>query len=62
MFTVGAGAIHVVGTKEQVADKLAFLYDGGLDGVLIIMQDYLGDTQRFARDIIPLLRERGVVA
>ena len=62
MFTVGAGAIHVVGTKEQVADKLAFLYDGGLDGVLIIMQDYLGDAQRFARDIIPLLRERGVVA
>ena len=51
-----------MGTKEQVADKLAFLYDGGLDGVLIIMQDYLGNAQRFARDIIPLLRERGVVA
>lgn len=61
MFTVGAGAVHVVGTAEQVAEKLFQLYDGGLDGVLMIFQAYLNDTQRFAREISPLLREMGAI-
>ena len=61
MFTVGAGAVHVVGTAEQVAEKLKQLYDGGLDAVLMVLQAYLNDTQRFAREVSPLLREMGVI-
>lgn len=61
MFTVGAGAVHVVGTREQVAEKLKSLHDGGLDGVLMIFQAYLRDTQAFEREIMPLLREMGVI-
>ena len=62
MFTVGAGAVHVVGTREQVAEKLKLLHDGGLDAVLMVMQNFLGDTQAFERDIMPILREMGVIA
>lgn len=62
MLTVGAGAVHVVGTPEQVADKLAGLHRSGIDAVLMVLQDYLGDTQRFARDIAPLLRDNGTLA
>ena len=61
MFTVGAGAVHAVGTKEQVAEKLKTLYDAGIDGVLMVFQAYLNDTRRFARDISPILREMGVI-
>ena len=61
MMTVGAGAVHVVGTAEQVALKLKALHDGGLDAVLMVFQAYLDDTRRFAREILPLLRELGVV-
>jgi dimethylsulfone monooxygenase len=62
MFTVGAGAVHVVGTAEQVANKLKLLYDGGLDAVLMVLQNFLGDTQAFERDIMPILRDMGVIA
>ncbi|MGR8918217.1 MAG: LLM class flavin-dependent oxidoreductase [Gammaproteobacteria bacterium] len=62
MFTVGAGAVHCVGTAEQVAEKLKSLYDAGIDGVLMVLQAYLEDTQRFAREVAPLLREMGVIA
>ena len=58
--TLGAGAYPIVGTAEQVASKLKALYDIGLDGVLMVFQAYLADTQRFQRDIMPLLRELGV--
>ena len=61
MFTVGAGAVHVVGTAEQVAEKLVNLHAGGLDAVLMVFQAYLADTDRFASDISPLLREAGVL-
>ncbi len=61
MFTVGAGAVHAIGTKEQVAEKLKTLYDAGIDGVLMVFQAYLNDTRRFARDISPILREMGVI-
>ncbi|MGE0484000.1 MAG: LLM class flavin-dependent oxidoreductase [Gammaproteobacteria bacterium] len=60
MMSVGAGAVHVVGTAEDVAVKLKALHDGGLDAVLMVFQGYLDDTRRFAREVLPLLREMGV--
>ena len=59
---LGAGALPLIGTAEQVASKLAALYAGGLDGLLMVFQAYLDDTVRFERDISPLLREMGVLA
>ena len=61
MLTVGAGAVHVTGTARDVAEKLAALHAGGLDAVLMVFQAYLRDTERFAREVMPLLREMGVI-
>lgn len=61
MLTVGAGAVHVVGTREDVALKLKALHDAGINGVLMVFQAFLQDTQRFTREIAPLLREMDVI-
>ncbi|MSQ47294.1 MAG: LLM class flavin-dependent oxidoreductase [Deltaproteobacteria bacterium] len=62
MFTLGAGALPVVGTAEQVALKLKRLHDLGMDGVLMVFLSYHEDTVRFGKEIMPLLRQMGVVA
>jgi alkanesulfonate monooxygenase SsuD/methylene tetrahydromethanopterin reductase-like flavin-dependent oxidoreductase (luciferase family) len=62
MFTLGAGALPVIGTAEQVAEKLKRLYDLGMDGVLFCFLDYHDDTVRFGKEIVPLLRQMGVVS
>ncbi len=60
MFAFGAGAIPIVGTKEQVAEKLALLHRTGVDAVLMCFFDYLEDTIRFEHEIQPLLKQLGV--
>ena len=49
-----------MGSKERVAETLKELYDGGMDGFLMVMLDYYQDTLRFEREILPLLRQMGV--
>lgn len=61
MMVLGAGALPLIGTAEQVALKLKALHDSGLDAVLMVFQAYHDDTCRFAREISPLLREMGVI-
>ena len=61
MFALGAGALPVVGTADQVAEKLKQLYDCGMDGVLFCFLDYLDDTIRFGKEIAPLLRQMELV-
>ncbi len=60
MMVLGAGALPVVGTARQVAEKLAALHAGGLDGLLMVFQAYYEDTLRFEREVLPILREMGV--
>jgi dimethylsulfone monooxygenase len=60
MLALGAGAMPIIGTGEQVAEKLAELYFDGLDGVLMCFLSYLEDTQRFRNEILPLLQQLGV--
>jgi len=60
-FSFGAGSLPLLGTAADVADGLATLHRAGIDGVLMSYHDYLGDTPRFAADIVPLLRERAVL-
>ncbi len=62
MFTLGAGAFPVIGTAEDVALKLKEMRDVGLDGVLMVYQAYQRDTRRFQKEIMPLLREMGVLS
>ncbi len=61
MLVIGGGALSIVGTAEQVAERLARLYKLGLDGVLLIFLSYLEDTARFGEEIVPLLKQIGVV-
>ncbi len=61
MFTLGAGALPVIGTAEQVALKLKRLYELGIDGVLMCFLAYYEDTVRFGQEIVPLLKQMGVV-
>jgi alkanesulfonate monooxygenase SsuD/methylene tetrahydromethanopterin reductase-like flavin-dependent oxidoreductase (luciferase family) len=62
MFTLGADALPVIGTSEQVALKLKRLYELGMDGVLIAFLSYYEDTVRFGKEIAPLLKQMGVLA
>ena len=62
MYAFGGGALPLVGTREQVAEQLKVLYDGGMDGFLMVLLDYYQDTLRFEREILPLLRQMGVRA
>ncbi|MGE3774009.1 MAG: LLM class flavin-dependent oxidoreductase [Gammaproteobacteria bacterium] len=59
-FSFGAGSLPLLGTAIDVADGLAELHARGIDGVLMSYHDYLGDTTRFASEVLPLLRARGV--
>jgi alkanesulfonate monooxygenase SsuD/methylene tetrahydromethanopterin reductase-like flavin-dependent oxidoreductase (luciferase family) len=61
MFTLGAGALPLIGTAEQVALKLQRLHALGMDGVLLCFLSYYEDTVRFGQDIVPLLRQMGVI-
>lgn len=61
MLTLGAGAYPVIGTAEDVANQLGEIHSAGLDGVLMVFQAYHRDTLRFAREVMPLLRERSIV-
>lgn len=60
MYAFGGGALPLVGSREQVAEQLKALYDGGMDGFLMVMLDYYQDTLRFEREILPLLRQMGL--
>ncbi len=61
MIALGAGAMPIVGDPEQVADGLAALFHAGIDGALMSYPDYLADTEHLGRELVPRLRERGVL-
>ncbi|MGF3053345.1 NtaA/DmoA family FMN-dependent monooxygenase [Microbacterium sp. YY-03] len=56
----GVGARPIVGTPEQVADKMIELADGGdLDGFLFAPTIPPASTKDFVEHVLPILRERG---
>ncbi len=61
MLASSGGAIHIMGTAEDVTDGLTKLYEAGVDAVMLTFQDYLRDLKRFQREIAPRLISRGVV-
>lgn len=59
-YAFGAGALPIVGTRDTVANTLRGLYEVGVDGVLFCFHDFLEDTRRFAREVVPLMKEIGI--
>lgn len=59
-FAAGAGGFPLVGTAEQIAEKLHMLSTAGLDGVLFTWVDYLDGIERFNREVMPLLEQSGL--
>lgn len=59
----GVGARPVVGTPEQIADRMMDLAEGAdLDGFLFSPVIPPASTRDFIEHVLPILRERGVIA
>lgn len=51
---------RVVGTPEQIADRLQEWQDAGVDGINVINWVIPGSFEEFADRVLPVLRERGL--
>jgi FMNH2-dependent dimethyl sulfone monooxygenase len=54
------GNMQIVGTPEQVVEKMLKLHDCGIDGVQVNFYDYLPDLEYFGERVIPLMKEAGL--
>ncbi|OWO92864.1 monooxygenase [Rhizobium esperanzae] len=59
-FIAGWGGYPIVGTPEQVADKLVALSNTGVDGALLTMVDYNEELPFFNDRVMPLLKQAGL--
>lgn len=57
---MSAGSAAVIGTPEQVAEKIAGFQQAGVDALFLGFHDYLHELPYFAEKVLPLLEERGV--
>lgn len=56
----GYGGLGLVGTAEQIAERLKALSDAGIDGVSLHWVDYLDGMSRFNSRVLPLLEQEGL--
>jgi dimethylsulfone monooxygenase len=54
------GHLHVVGSWDDVAEKLERLHAAGIDGIQLTFYDYLPELELFATHIVPRLEKRGL--
>jgi dimethylsulfone monooxygenase len=59
-FIAGWGGYPLVGTADQIADKLANLSRLGLDGTLLNFARYEEQLTRFTKEVIPRLEAKGL--
>jgi FMNH2-dependent dimethyl sulfone monooxygenase len=57
---VGMGGYPLVGTAEEIAERLLQLSDAGLDGLLLSWLDFADGMDRFNRQVMPELVSAGV--
>ncbi|WP_311269503.1 LLM class flavin-dependent oxidoreductase [Sphingobium sp. WCS2017Hpa-17] len=57
---LSAGADALVGTPEQIAERIAGFHDAGIDALFLGFHDYLAELPFFAERVLPLLEERGL--
>lgn len=54
------GNIQIIGSPEQVADKLIRLKQAGIDGVQLAFFDFKPDLDFFGEAVLPLLKQAGL--
>jgi FMNH2-dependent dimethyl sulfone monooxygenase len=54
------GNIEIIGSPEQVVEKLIGLKKAGIDGVQLNFYDFREDLEYFATRILPLMKEAGL--
>ena len=59
-FIGGFGGVPMVGTKEQVVERLAMMAEAGLDGVLLSWPNYIDGMREFQEVTYPLLVQTGL--
>ena len=58
--TVGHGGFPLVGTPEQVADKICALHEAGFRGTTLSFFDYVKEFPYFRDEVLPILKARGI--
>mgnify|MGYP001352881609 CR=1 FL=1 len=61
-FAAGGGGNQLVGTADHIAERLTRLSQSGLDGILFTYVDFVDGMNRFNRDVLPILEQRGLRA
>jgi len=59
-FIAGWGGFPVVGSKEQVVDKLALLSKAGFDGAVLSWARYVDEMREFQTETLPLMVQAGL--
>lgn len=54
------GNMQMVGTPEQVVEKMLKLHECGIDGIQVNFYDYLPDLEYFGKRVLPLMKEAGL--
>lgn len=57
---VAAGGPPVLGSAEEIADKLCEISERGIDGVLLSWFDFEDGLNRFNEEVLPILEKRGL--
>lgn len=59
-FILGYGGYPLIGTPEQVVEKMQDLYNAGVDGMMVGFLDYAEELPYFGEKVMPLMREAGL--
>ena len=59
-FIAGWGGYPLVGTPEQVVDKMQAVHEMGIEGFILSWLDYFEELKYFGERVIPLMREAGL--
>ncbi|MEJ8279919.1 LLM class flavin-dependent oxidoreductase [Pseudonocardia spirodelae] len=59
-FAAGHGSCPLVGTPDEVADRIAAFHAAGFAGMTLSFVDYVGELGYFAQEVLPRLEARGV--
>jgi alkanesulfonate monooxygenase SsuD/methylene tetrahydromethanopterin reductase-like flavin-dependent oxidoreductase (luciferase family) len=59
-FIAGWSGFPLVGTPEQIVDKLLMLSNSGLDGTALSFVNYQEELPQFINDVVPLMEQAGL--
>jgi FMNH2-dependent dimethyl sulfone monooxygenase len=60
LFAAGHGGFPLVGTPQQVADRICSLHEAGFRGTTLSFLDYVKEFPYFRDTVLPLLSARGI--